>query len=200
MKAQEGIYALFQKGELVYIGKSNNLLYRVGTHMQEGVKSFDSYEMFPVDRCDEKQLTKIEAELITTFQPKYNATYVSYCRRIPIFGKENTIAYIRTVVKQMSAESCEMRDRLGRLFCLCGDCAYYYKNVDKNKRLCGRNKMYYKEKCCMRGSGAWWGADELDGCSRGLPIKYADVYQDNRSRKDQLIQAYDEYIGNKKSI
>lgn len=64
---REGVYFLIKNGVVVYIGESNNILMRIGQHIAEGVKDFDSFEIYPTS--DRKRL---EGFLIMAFKPKYN--------------------------------------------------------------------------------------------------------------------------------
>ena len=67
---QSGVYFLFDKDELVYIGTSANIYERIGQHVSEGVKMFDRFEVFPTkDKFDRYML---EGFLIQLFHPKYN--------------------------------------------------------------------------------------------------------------------------------
>jgi hypothetical protein len=61
------VYFLFDGEDLVYIGKTDNIFYRIGTHLTEGQKKFDRFEMFETKNND-----RLEALLITLLKPKYN--------------------------------------------------------------------------------------------------------------------------------
>ena len=61
------VYFLFDGDELVYIGKTDNIFYRIGSHINEGLKKFDRFEMFETQNND-----RLEALLITLLKPKYN--------------------------------------------------------------------------------------------------------------------------------
>lgn len=64
---EEGVYFLYDKDELVYIGQSDNLYRRIGQHIAEKKKRFDRFELYPTtDRI------RLEGFLITMFKPKYN--------------------------------------------------------------------------------------------------------------------------------
>lgn len=69
-KITAGLYFLYKQGELVYIGKSNNIFYRVGMHIHENAKDFDSFEYQIVE--DENERSNLEGYLIEVFKPKYN--------------------------------------------------------------------------------------------------------------------------------
>ena len=77
------VYFLFDKGELIYIGCTNNLTRRLQTHanwydpyMRADIKGciakkeFDSYRFF--EYADKKKALKVENRLIKKFRPKYN--------------------------------------------------------------------------------------------------------------------------------
>lgn len=64
---EEGVYFLYDKDELVYIGQSDNLYRRIGQHIAENKKMFDRFELYPTtDRI------RLEGFLIKMFKPKYN--------------------------------------------------------------------------------------------------------------------------------
>ena len=62
-----GVYFLFDNKQLVYIGESNNVYMRIGQHIKDGTKKFDSFEVFP---CNDRK--KLEGFLIRALMPKYN--------------------------------------------------------------------------------------------------------------------------------
>lgn len=72
---KEGVYFLYDKDELVYIGQSDNLYRRIGQHIADGVKTFDRFELYPTnDRI------RLEGFLIRMFKPKYNiSSGADYC-------------------------------------------------------------------------------------------------------------------------
>lgn len=67
------IYALIKNKEIVYIGQSLNIMARLGTHIQEGVKDFDSYAI--VCKADESNVDIIEQKYIDDLKPKYNIVH-----------------------------------------------------------------------------------------------------------------------------
>lgn len=67
--ALSGVYFLFNALEVVYIGQSRNVLSRIGTHMAEGIKQFDT---FTIIRVDPEHRIMRERQLIRTFKPYYN--------------------------------------------------------------------------------------------------------------------------------
>ena len=66
----EGVYFLFDNKQLVYIGESDNVYMRIGQHIKDGTKKFDSFEIYP---CNDRK--KLEGFLIRTLMPKYNVSF-----------------------------------------------------------------------------------------------------------------------------
>ena len=64
-----GVYFLFDDKQLVYIGESNNVYMRIGQHIKDGTKKFDSFEIYP---CNDRK--KLEGFLIRALMPKYNVS------------------------------------------------------------------------------------------------------------------------------
>lgn len=64
-----GVYFLYDKGELVYIGQSNNVYGRIGQHIREGKKRFDDFRIYETSDC-----VRLEGLLIGLLHPKYNRT------------------------------------------------------------------------------------------------------------------------------
>lgn len=64
-----GVYFLYDGDELVYIGSSNNIFYRIGTHIAKKEKCFDRCEWYETD-----DYLRLENFLIAQFRPKYNET------------------------------------------------------------------------------------------------------------------------------
>lgn len=67
---EPGIYCLFYKGEIVYIGQSRNVFERVAGHERRGLMVFDYWDFARIEdagvRCSAEQ------QLIRQHQPKYN--------------------------------------------------------------------------------------------------------------------------------
>lgn len=63
------IYYLYDNKEIVYIGETTNLMYRIGQHSK--TKIFDKVSYF-VSVESNKQRKSIEASLIRKHKPKYN--------------------------------------------------------------------------------------------------------------------------------
>lgn len=67
-----GVYFLIKGNEIVYVGKSQDVLIRVRGHIQENRKDFDSYSMIPISTDQERSVT--ESFYIIAFSPIYNKT------------------------------------------------------------------------------------------------------------------------------
>lgn len=72
--AQSGVYFLHYQGEVVYVGQAANMRKRIGQHLTEAVKLFDSVSCRP---CPPNWLLKRERYFITKLSPKYNRCGVS---------------------------------------------------------------------------------------------------------------------------
>ncbi len=66
-----GIYYLLKDGVIVYIGQSKNMRKRIGSHLAQGEKDFDSYH---TQKCPEEKLHHYETKAILRFRPAYNKT------------------------------------------------------------------------------------------------------------------------------
>lgn len=66
-----GVYLLFSGEQIVYVGKSINVVPRIFQHKREGQKVFDKAYFLP---CHASKLDEIEGSLIYAFRPKYNGT------------------------------------------------------------------------------------------------------------------------------
>ncbi|WBO23898.1 GIY-YIG nuclease family protein [Sphingomonas abietis] len=71
-----GIYFLWRRGSLVYIGQTRTGLSRVLSH---GVDK--DYDSFSFVRCSTEQLDAAERSYINTFLPEYNKDWISRQRR-----------------------------------------------------------------------------------------------------------------------
>ncbi len=67
--AESCVYFLFQGGEVIYIGKTRNILLRVSEHSSRFDKAFDSVAILPVDK---DRLSSVELFYIRSFSPRYN--------------------------------------------------------------------------------------------------------------------------------
>lgn len=71
MKAfKAGVYLLYDKGEVVYVGQSKNPMLRIGSHVAERKKQFDEFQVYETEDYD-----GLEAFLISALRPKYNQDY-----------------------------------------------------------------------------------------------------------------------------
>jgi hypothetical protein len=70
----KGVYFLFRDRKLLYIGESECVTTRIGQHIQDGVKNFDSYKIIPVETstADRKRLEK---KLIKRHSPPLNVAH-----------------------------------------------------------------------------------------------------------------------------
>ena len=68
IKTSRGIYFLFDKGEIVYVGQSDFIEKRVFEHLS--TKLFDSYSF--IEYSQEYILSDIEADFILKIKPRYN--------------------------------------------------------------------------------------------------------------------------------
>jgi hypothetical protein len=64
-----GIYFLIHHGRVVYVGQTNHVVRRLISHIQEGVKVFDSWRHLAMPSGN---LNVVEKEFILRLQPKYN--------------------------------------------------------------------------------------------------------------------------------
>ena len=69
-KRAVGVYCLINKGEVIYVGSSENLSARIYSHTL-GDKEFDSVEVHP---CSRKDKASLEAALIVDYKPTNNSS------------------------------------------------------------------------------------------------------------------------------
>lgn len=68
---EQGVYLLFDKEEIVYIGKSWNCFLRVAEHTRKDSRViFTSWSFLPVDSSSEMEALK--RKLVDRFNPKHN--------------------------------------------------------------------------------------------------------------------------------
>ena len=67
--SQTGVYFLFDKETVVYVGQGQDIPARIAHHAFAGKKRFDSYAYIP---CPAAQLNQLEAHFIYLLQPYYN--------------------------------------------------------------------------------------------------------------------------------
>jgi GIY-YIG catalytic domain len=71
----QGIYFLLKDGKVIYVGQSSNVMARIGVHIANPKKSFDSYSFFKVENYDD--LNVIETYYIYKFDPLENKVFPS---------------------------------------------------------------------------------------------------------------------------
>ena len=109
----EGVYFLFDDKQLVYIGESNNVYMRIGQHIKDGTKKFDSFEIYP---CNDRK--KLEGFLIRALMPKYNVSLGMSCDfvecREEIFPSQTIEEAIKAYEKQFDTYTVgEVADLMG---------------------------------------------------------------------------------------
>jgi len=62
-----GIYFLFNNKNLIYIGQSTNIIYRVGTHLKD--KEFNRYAYI---LCSKERLLDLERQYLNKYNPSLN--------------------------------------------------------------------------------------------------------------------------------
>lgn len=94
----KGIYILFDKGEVVYVGQSDDIYRRIyehhsGHNSRHEKKQFDDFQFWEMD--DELQRDRAETLLINILCPKYNIDYAQPKRKWkPRNDKNADAAYI----------------------------------------------------------------------------------------------------------
>lgn len=69
-----GIYFLYDKGEVVYVGQGRNVRARIGAHITECLKFFDAISFIA---CHRSELLDRERAFIRRLRPKYNRCNVA---------------------------------------------------------------------------------------------------------------------------
>jgi len=64
-----GVYFLISRGIVVYVGQSGSVMRRLGEHISDLTKSFDSIATIP---CDELNRLWLESQYIEKYKPLYN--------------------------------------------------------------------------------------------------------------------------------
>lgn len=97
VSARRGIYFLYNGDDIVYVGQSVNVDSRIGTHLTEGVKTFDSYAVHLAPKeITATQLTRTEYYYISTLKPKYN--------KAGIYSKQEKFIEQEQKLKQKEAD------------------------------------------------------------------------------------------------
>lgn len=78
MKDKGYIYALIKDDNIVYIGKSTNIMMRLSSHITEGIKDFDYYsivEVIDLYKHNSSYLSEREIYYIEKIRPFYNIAH-----------------------------------------------------------------------------------------------------------------------------
>lgn len=109
-----GVYFLFDKDQIVYIGQSVDILTRIGYHVKD--KIFDSYCWV---ECKPEELDNLESDYIVKYAPKYNVGVSTCAKWVSLYAiKKLTRADMRTIKKIIKANQMEaingyyLRDRV----------------------------------------------------------------------------------------
>jgi hypothetical protein len=73
-----GIYFLWRKEQIVYVGQSRNITQRIADHIQEGKKRFDGMSYIAVEVI---RLDRVERYFIETLLPQYNRCGIASAMR-----------------------------------------------------------------------------------------------------------------------
>jgi len=73
---RHGIYQLFYKESMVYVGMSKNLRKRILYHIQDKDKIFDAAMIFPLPEYSLKEILDIEACMIKHYTPSLNVSHL----------------------------------------------------------------------------------------------------------------------------
>jgi len=69
----KGIYKLYDRTELVYVGMSeDNFMRRIANHYDDAKKRFTHFEIIPFWKDSLRQLRARETKMIRKYKPKYN--------------------------------------------------------------------------------------------------------------------------------
>lgn len=102
VKKIRGVYLLWSRGIVVYVGQSENILQRVGVHLANPKKEFDGYCYAVIEQGN---LNQIEADLIVRYQTRLNNS-------LPINQKYVTANQLK---KQMGFSGWDLRRMLKKL-------------------------------------------------------------------------------------
>lgn len=95
----KGIYFIFTDEELVYIGKSNNIVLRILTHFSSNDNPLINYSDIKrtsfIEVEDSKELHNLEKYAIRHFKPKWNRTGVKTVKNTPI--EENLLKKFKLI-------------------------------------------------------------------------------------------------------
>lgn len=89
------IYALIREEEIVYIGQTNNYMLRIGQHIKESIKQFDSYKIIEEFTSEtKKQINLSEKKYIKKYNPVFNIQHNSSKKNTKSYRED--YAYIKT--------------------------------------------------------------------------------------------------------
>ena len=69
---RHGVYFLIKNKKIIYIGRSNNVIRRIGRHIGNGIKDFDAVTYIEIPERYIADTNHIELSYIQMFKPKYN--------------------------------------------------------------------------------------------------------------------------------
>jgi excinuclease UvrABC nuclease subunit len=99
---KSGVYLLYAGAEVVYVGQSGSMLRRVGEHISDRMKAFDSVAFVP---CLATNRLWLERLYISHFKPKHNNLSPHEQRRLSNFSKRSGRR-----ARQHAAQRCRRRD------------------------------------------------------------------------------------------
>jgi len=97
---KSAIYFLFNNDEIVYIGKSSDVIARIKNHLKDTTKKFTHYSIIGTS-LETIEQTLIENELIMIFKPKYNTALSLPFKSIQKINGEYNINSIRALKKEI---------------------------------------------------------------------------------------------------
>ncbi len=69
---RSGIYFLIKNKKVVYVGQSNNVIRRIGKHIEDSIKKFDAVTYIEIKDKYKADMGHIEWTYIQRLQPEYN--------------------------------------------------------------------------------------------------------------------------------
>ena len=69
---RSGVYFLIKNKKVVYVGQSNNVIRRIGKHIEDGIKEFDACTYIEIKGKYIDDMGHIEWTYIQRLQPEYN--------------------------------------------------------------------------------------------------------------------------------
>ena len=69
---RHGVYFLVKNKKIIYVGKSSNVIGRIGKHVVDGEKDFDAVTYVEIPKRYVADAFHIELSYIQMFKPKYN--------------------------------------------------------------------------------------------------------------------------------